>query len=107
MFIAGYVTDLSGVPLIGAKVQVKDSPHIVTSVEHGAWWRPLPSRPHVMTVDMQGYYSDTKLVQVVHGNTVMFELKKDDRVLSLPRMVFVLLAGEWWKLIEIRSATCI
>lgn len=93
MFITGYVTDLSGVPLTGARVHIKDSPHVVTSVEHGAWWRPLPAMPHVMRVDMEGYYSDTKLVQVVHGNTVMFELEKDDRVLSLPRMVFVLLVG--------------
>lgn len=107
MFISGFVTDLSGVPLMGARVHIKDSPHTVTSVEHGAWWRPLPSRPHVIMVDMQGYYSDTKLVQVVQGNTVMFELKKDDRVLSLPRMVFVLLAGGCWYTIKIKSEYCL
>lgn len=103
MYFAGFVTDLSGVPLEGAKVHIKDSPHIVTSVEHGAWWRPLPSRPHVMMVDMEGYYSATKLVQVVPGNTIMFGLKKDDRVLSLPRMVFMLLAGGCWHVMGVGS----
>lgn len=106
MVIAGFVTDLSGAPLVGARVHIKDSPHVVTSVEHGAWWRPLPPRPHVMVVDMEGYYSDTKLVQVVHGSTIMIGLRKDDRVLSLPRMVFMLLAGECWNILETGSEMC-
>ena len=80
---------------MGAKIYIKGSPHVVMSVEHGAWWRPLTSGPHVITVDTEKYYPETKLVQVLGGQTVMFALRKDDRVLSLPRMVFVLLAGRW------------
>lgn len=78
---------------MGAKIYIKGSPHVVTSVQHGAWWRPLASGSQVIAVDREKYYSETKLVQVLGEQTIMFGLRKDDRVLSLPRMVFVLLAG--------------
>lgn len=78
---------------MGAKIRIKGSPHVVTSVQHGAWWRPLATGPQVIEVDVEKYYSETKLIHVLGEQTVMFGLRKDDRVLSLPRMVFVLLAG--------------
>ncbi|KAK8398384.1 hypothetical protein O3P69_003938 [Scylla paramamosain] len=91
--IKGHVTDLEGSPLTGAKIYVKGSQHVVTSGDHGAWWRPLAAGPHVITVERENYYAETKLVQVLSAQTVMFGLRKDDRVLSMPRTVFVLFAG--------------
>nr|XP_045606806.1 carboxypeptidase D-like isoform X3 [Procambarus clarkii] len=89
----GYVTDQSNAPLPGAKIIVKGSGHTVTSLDHGAWWRPLPQGSHTLTVQLEGYYEQTKLVQVMGGDTVIFKLKRDDRVMGLPRMVFIILAG--------------
>lgn len=96
--IPGHVTDLEGSPLTGAKIYIKGSQHTVVSGEHGAWWRPLAAGPHVITVEREKYYAETKLVQVLGAQTVMFGLRKDDRVLSLPRTVFVLFAGGCRKL---------
>ena len=92
--ITGYITDQSNAPLSGAKISVKGSPLVVTSVEHGAWWRPLAPGMHTITVQRKGYYEETKLMNVMGGNTIMFKLKKDDRVIGLPRMVFIILTGK-------------
>ncbi|XP_064099960.1 carboxypeptidase D-like isoform X1 [Macrobrachium nipponense] len=89
----GYITDQSNVPLSGAKITVKGSPLIVTSVGHGAWWRPLSPGMHTITVQRNGYYDDTKLINVMGGDTILFKLKRDDRVMGLPRMAFIILAG--------------
>ncbi|KAK7026825.1 hypothetical protein SK128_005653, partial [Halocaridina rubra] len=89
----GYVTDQYNAPISDAKIVVKGSSFITTSKEHGAWWRPLPPGTHTITVEHEGYYKQTKYINVVDGNTIMFMLKRDDRVGGLPRMVFVLLTG--------------
>ncbi|XP_071532744.1 carboxypeptidase D-like [Panulirus ornatus] len=89
----GYVTDLYNAPLYGAKISIEGSPHIVTSVDHGSWWRPLSPGVYTLSVQLDGYYEETKLVQVMGGDLVVFKLKRDDRVMELPRMVFIILAG--------------
>ncbi|KAK3865556.1 hypothetical protein Pcinc_028850 [Petrolisthes cinctipes] len=91
--IKGYVTDTSGSPLPGSTIRVSGSSHTVHSGQHGSWWRPLAAGTYTITVSSPGYYTDTKLVTVLPGETVMFRLNKDDHVLGLPRMVFVLMAG--------------
>ncbi|XP_042883422.1 carboxypeptidase D-like isoform X2 [Penaeus japonicus] len=90
----GYVTDLFGSPISGAQIKFDESEHVVTSsVDHGAWWRPLTPGTHTLSVNAEGYYSQKKLLQVVGGDTVVFRLEKDDSVFGLPRMVFVIIAG--------------
>ncbi|XP_042241968.1 carboxypeptidase D-like isoform X3 [Homarus americanus] len=89
----GFVTDQYNAPLSGARINVEGSPHFVSSLDHGTWWRPLTPGVHTLTVQLDGYHGVTKLVQVVEGNTVMFKLKRDERVMGLPRMVFIILAG--------------
>ncbi|XP_047475155.1 carboxypeptidase D-like isoform X2 [Penaeus chinensis] len=90
----GYVTDLFGSPIPDAQIKFDESEHVVTSsVDHGAWWRPLTPGTHTLTVNAEGYYSQKKLLQVVGGDTVVFRLEKDDSVFGMPRMVFVIIAG--------------
>lgn len=91
---SGYVTDQYNAPLIGAKISIKGSPHVVSSVDHGAWWRPLSPGIYTLSVQLDGYFGETKLVQVMGGDTIIFKLKRDDRVMELPRMVFIILAGK-------------
>lgn len=90
----GYVTDLFGSPIPNAQIKFDESEHVVTSsVDHGAWWRPLTPGTHTLKVNAEGYYSQKKLLQVVGGDTVVFRLEKDDSVFGMPRMVFVIIAG--------------
>ncbi|XP_069936726.1 carboxypeptidase D isoform X6 [Cherax quadricarinatus] len=89
----GYVTDQNNAPLLGAMIKVEGSPHTVLSLDHGTWWRPLVPGAHTLTVKLDGYLEQTKLVQIMGGDTVIFKLKRDDRVMGLPRMVFIILAG--------------
>ncbi|XP_037777657.1 carboxypeptidase D-like isoform X2 [Penaeus monodon] len=90
----GYVTDLLGSPIPDAQIKFDESEHVVTSsVSHGAWWRPLTTGTHTLTVNAKGYYSQKKLLQVVGGDTVVFRLEKDDSIFGMPRIVFVIIAG--------------
>ncbi|KAG7157912.1 Carboxypeptidase D-like [Homarus americanus] len=83
----GFVTDQYNAPLSGARINVEGSPHFVSSLDHGTWWRPLTPGVHTLTVQLDGYHGVTKLVQVVEGNTVMFKLKRDERSVILLLMI--------------------
>lgn len=95
MILTGYVTDLLGSPIPDAQIKFDESEHVVTSsVSHGAWWRPLTTGTHTLTVNAKEYYSQKKLLQVVGGDTVVFRLEKDDSIFGMPRIVFVIIAGK-------------
>lgn len=52
---------------------------------------------HSLTVDTDGYFHLTRLVEVNEGKNptpVMLRLSKDTRVAGLPRMVFIIIAGK-------------
>jgi len=46
-------------------------------------------------VDANGYYTSIKSINIqdAQPQTIIFKLKKDERILNMPRMVFIALTG--------------
>lgn len=93
---AGYVIDNENRPISETYVRVEGSTHVVMGSPSGAYWRLLPLGHHTVTVSAPGYLPTTKLVHVTdrHSAPVMFRLSRDETVIGLPRIVFIMLAGE-------------
>lgn len=83
-------------PISKADVRVEGSVHVVKVSASGAYWRLLPAGDHTVTVSAPGYLPTTKLVHITDKQTgpIMFRLARDETVMGLPRMVFIMLAGE-------------
>lgn len=47
-------------------------------------------------VDANGYYPSIKSINIqgIQPQTMIFKLKKDERILNMPRMMFIVLTGE-------------
>jgi hypothetical protein len=90
------VIDNENRPISKADVSVEGSTHVVKGSATGAYWRLLPLGDHTVTVSASGYLPTTKLVHVTdkHSAPIMFRLTRDETVMGLPRMVFIMLAGE-------------
>jgi hypothetical protein len=90
------VIDDENRPISKADVNVEGSTHVVKGSATGAYWRLLPLGDHTVTVSASGYLPTTKLVHVTdkHSAPIMFRLTRDETVIGLPRMVFIMLAGE-------------
>lgn len=95
MGISGYVIDDENRPISETYVHVEHSTHVVKGSASGAYWRLLAVGSHTVTVSAPGYLPTIKLVLVSdrHSAPVMFRLSRDERVMGLPRMVFIMLAG--------------
>jgi hypothetical protein len=90
------VIDGENQPIPAADVRVEGSTHVVKGSASGAYWRLLPAGDHTVIVSASGYLPTTKLVHVTdkHSPPIMFRLSRDETVMGLPRMVFIMLAGE-------------
>ncbi|XP_021913626.1 carboxypeptidase D-like isoform X2 [Zootermopsis nevadensis] len=93
--ITGYAIDGENRPISVADVHVEGSTHVVNVTASGAYWRLLPPGDHTVTVSARGYLPTTKLVHVTDKDSapIMFRLYRDETVMGLPRMVFIMLAG--------------
>ncbi|KAJ4445265.1 hypothetical protein ANN_07066, partial [Periplaneta americana] len=93
--ITGYIIDDENAPIRNAIVTVEGSTHVIKGSATGAYWRFLPPGDHTVTVSAPGYLPTTKLVHVTNNQSgsVMFRLARDETVIGLPRMVFIMLAG--------------
>ncbi|XP_034236718.1 carboxypeptidase D-like [Thrips palmi] len=91
----GYVTDESGIPVSDARIMIDGGIHVVKTGHNGAYWRLASSGVHTVTVEADGYLPLTKLVTVPAPQLlkVMFRLTKDESVMGLPRLVFIMFAG--------------
>jgi len=90
------VIDNENQPISETYVHVEGSTHVVKGSPSGAYWRLLAVGDHTVTVSAPGYLPTTKLVHVTdrHSAPVMFRLSRDETVMGLPRMVFIMLAGK-------------
>ncbi|XP_039297229.1 uncharacterized protein LOC111045750 isoform X1 [Nilaparvata lugens] len=95
MGISGVVTDTQKHPLEGAIVSVSDTKYTTVN-KYGAYWLPLDPGEHTVKVHASGYLLSTKLATLMKEKpeqTLVFRLIKDETVLGLPRLVFILLSG--------------
>lgn len=96
--IAGYVIDTQSHPVRSGllKVNGSDDSYVESYVnEDGSFWIPLRQGEHTVSVHAPGYSSAVKLVTIssMSPHQIVFRLVKDERVMGLPRLVFVVLSG--------------
>lgn len=95
--VSGYVVDEANQPVERAVLSYDTSIHRLTNVKTGAFWIPLLPGNHTIVVKAYGYSSDNKTISVKNDNsfsTLLFKLQKDDTVLGMTRLSFVLLGGK-------------
>uniref|UniRef100_A0A8D8VKY4 Carboxypeptidase D n=2 Tax=Cacopsylla melanoneura TaxID=428564 RepID=A0A8D8VKY4_9HEMI len=90
--IAGYIVDQYNHKVPGAEVRVG---HFSTlSDQTGQYWLPLPYGQHLVNVTSPGYVPSTKLVVIHTGEdtsqVVMLTMNKDNKILGLPRLAFLI-----------------
>ncbi|KAI5744787.1 hypothetical protein M8J76_005153 [Diaphorina citri] len=93
--IAGFIIDQNNHKVPGAELRVGKLYAI--SDEGGQYWLPLPSGEHLVNVTAPGYIPSTKLVTIHSGETksqtVMISIFKDNKILGLPRIAFLIIAS--------------
>ena len=96
MLFLGYVIDEENRPIPKAEVKVEGSDHTMAGGTTGAYWRLLPPGEYTVTITAYGYLPSTKLVHVTGNQSapIMFRLARNENVMGMPRMVFIMLAGE-------------
>ncbi|CAB0034889.1 unnamed protein product [Trichogramma brassicae] len=94
--ISGFVVSNAGAPIPNAVLSHDISKHKIMSQENGAYYIMLPPGGHLIKVEANGYYGMEKIVNVSNSNKInakiMFNLEKDDTILGMPRLIFVILS---------------
>ena len=94
--VTGYVITESDQPIMNAVLSYDKSEHRVTNSKSGAYWILLPSGSHTITTSATGYIPETKLIStpdLKKFSHLMFKLRRDESVLGMPRLVFVIISG--------------
>ncbi|KAL7306812.1 hypothetical protein TKK_0000976 [Trichogramma kaykai] len=95
--ISGFVVSNAGAPIPNAVLSHDISKHKIMSHENGAYYIMLPTGGHLIKVEASGYYGMEKIVNVSNSNKInakiMLNLEKDDTILGMPRLIFVILSG--------------
>ncbi|KAJ1524156.1 hypothetical protein ONE63_010683 [Megalurothrips usitatus] len=105
---SGYVTDDNNRPISDARLLLDGMVHIVHSGSNGAYWRLANLGEHIVTVEADGYVPLKKLV-TLPGNQftkVMFHLTRDETVMGMPRLVFIMFAGLLCLLLVVCGSCC-
>ncbi|KAK3916566.1 Carboxypeptidase D [Frankliniella fusca] len=92
---SGYIADDNSRPVEKARLKLDGKPFSVVSGKNGAYWRLTNEGEHTVTVEADGYHPVTKLITISspHQVRVMFHLARDDSVMGMPRLIFVMFAG--------------
>ncbi|XP_071449065.1 carboxypeptidase D [Hetaerina americana] len=98
----GYIVDEENHPVKEAKIIVNGSDHVTKVIwQDGEFWRPLTPGQYVLTASAPNFLPATKLVYVADTSVsksdkvsqVIITMVRDQRVLGLPRMIFIMLTG--------------
>ncbi|KAF6216380.1 hypothetical protein GE061_000722 [Apolygus lucorum] len=93
--VAGYVTDMSHRLLKTFVVVVEGTNLSYHGDGRTGFWIQLPKGEHTVVASAEGYSPSTKLVTLNENKSIkiIFTLMRDQDVMGLPRIVFVLLAA--------------
>lgn len=94
--ITGYVINEKDEPIENAILSYDNSVHRVKNGKTGIYWLLLPSGNHTITTEASGYVKQTKLIATPNINKftyVMFKLQRNESILGIPRLAFVIIAG--------------
>lgn len=95
----GYVINEDDEPIKDAVLSYDKSPHNIKSDKSGFYSILLLPGDHNVTATAPGYHDETKLVSMHSFKTrkfytLVFKLIRDDNVMGMPRLVFVMMTGE-------------
>ncbi|KAJ8675417.1 hypothetical protein QAD02_011203 [Eretmocerus hayati] len=103
----GYILDgETGSPVDGALLSHDKSVHTVRSKSEGRYWIKLPHGSHLVTAEAPGFFAMSKVVNVTDNGmeVLIFKLRKDERIIGMPRLLFVIMSGA---VLVIVGAMCI
>lgn len=101
--IRGYVQDHLNHPIKEAKIEIMEKNITTYSNENGVYGIPIPVGKYTVKVHAEKYFPNVKIVDVVDNSkpiVVVFTLDKNNTVVGLPRLAFVILTGcKFWLVI--------
>ncbi|XP_050440945.1 carboxypeptidase D isoform X3 [Adelges cooleyi] len=91
--IKGFVLDLMNSPIKDATLTDESTTTVTRTGRDGSYELPIKDGKTTILIEAKGYYSSTKLVTIRDSQvqTVIFKLMKDERVLNMPRIMFIVL----------------
>lgn len=97
--VRGYVTNEEDEPIENAVLSYDKSPHLIKNGKSGFYSILLSPGSHNITVTAPGYHAETKLVSTLpfeakRFSRLMFKLVRDDNIMGIPRLVFVMITGK-------------
>lgn len=96
--VKGHVTNEDDEPIEDAVLSYDESPHMIKTGIMGSYFILLRPDSHNVTVAAPGYISQTKLISTSDArksSNLMFKLVRDDDIMGMPRLVFVMMTGEF------------
>lgn len=98
--VRGYVTNEGDEPIVDVVLSYDRSPHVIRNGKSGFYSILLPSGSHNVTATASGYHEETKLVSTHLSETrkysrLMFKLIRDDNIIGMPRLVFIMITGKY------------
>ncbi|EFN82672.1 Carboxypeptidase D [Harpegnathos saltator] len=94
--VRGYITNENDLPVENAVLSYDKSPHLIRNRKAGSYSILLRPGSHNITATASGYIKQTKLVStsdVKKFSRLMFKLIRDDNIMGIPRLAFVMLTG--------------
>lgn len=96
--IKGYITNEDNEPIEDAILSYDKSPHLIKSSKFGFYSILLQPGSHNITATALGYHNVTKLISTSSFDAsnvkLMFKLTRDDSVMGMPRLVFIMVTGK-------------
>jgi len=93
--VRGYIINEDGEPIEDAVLSYDKSPRIIKNDKSGFYSILLLPGSHNITATAPGYL---KLVSIysfeTHKLSLMFKLTRDDNIMGMPRLVFIMMTGE-------------
>lgn len=94
--VKGYITNEDDEPVENVILSYDKSPHFVKSGRVGAYSILLRPGSHNITATASGYIKQIKLISTSDAkkfSRLMFKLIRDDNIMGMPRLVFIMLTG--------------
>lgn len=97
--VRGYVTNEEDEPIENVVLSYDRSPHSIKNGRSGFYSILLSPGSHNITATASGYHAETKLVSTLSFEAkrslrLMFKLVRDDSIMGMPRLVFIMITGK-------------
>ncbi|XP_066602873.1 carboxypeptidase D-like [Prorops nasuta] len=94
--VNGYIVNEKNEPIVDTILSYDKSVHQIKSSENGAFWLLLAPGNHSIIAEANGYLKGIKIIFLPDINKfspLIFKLTRNEFILGMPRIVFVLITG--------------